>query len=245
MTNTSSQSIRNQLLLILVLATSSTVEAFAQRQRPIAVRREMNIKHKASNHGKVLQGKINEELANELIKMEAADISAIDETRRTRTGVDPKATEAAMTHWTGGKQHNTERLKVIITRYGWPGRSMVGEKAARAAFTIVQHSDHDRVFQRMCLPLLKAVAKEGEIEPWEIAFLTDRLLVAEGKKQIYGTQFDPCEHSKNDPDTPCAIEDPDNVDQRRKEMGLPPMSDYIKLMRQVRSKSRMKSQKNN
>ena len=223
------------LLLIAASVSLLFVEAYAQTQKPMATLQEGGNKPGASN----------DELANELIKMESADISAIKETQTAKNGSDRQASEDAMKLWTEVKQRNTARLKTIINQHGWPGRSIVGDKGARAAFTVVQHSDHDREFQKMCLPMLKEASRKGEIEPWEVAFLTDRILVAEGKKQIYGTQFDPCDHSNGDPDSPCPIEDPDKLDLRRKEMGLPPMSEYINMMKQVRSKGRAQTQNNN
>src|SRR3989338_703283 len=50
---------------------------------------------------------------------------------------------------------NTEKLKKIINKYGWPGKSLVGEKAADAAWLIAQHADHDVKFQEKCLCLIK------------------------------------------------------------------------------------------
>ena len=215
-------------------------EAYAQTRKPV---NHLQDKPGATHTGKEPQAGSNEELAGELIEMEVKDVAAIEETRKAKKEADPKALEAAAQRWSEIKQRNTTRLKVVINRYGWPGRALVGDKAAHAAFIVVQHSDHDREFQKTCLPLLQAAGRRGEIELWQIAFLTDRILVAEGKKQLYGTQFDPCEHSPDDPDSPCAIEDPERLELRRKEMGLPPMSDYLKLMKEARAKSRAQAPK--
>jgi hypothetical protein len=40
-------------------------------------------------------------------------------------------------------QRNMARLAEIIDRFGWPGRSLVGDKASEAAFLILQHSTLD------------------------------------------------------------------------------------------------------
>ena len=40
------------------------------------------------------------------------------------------------------------RLREIIGRHGWPGKSLVGTDGAQAAWLLVQHSDQDRVFQK-------------------------------------------------------------------------------------------------
>jgi hypothetical protein len=56
--------------------------------------------------------------------------------------------------------------------------------------------------------------------------LTDRVLVGEGKKQLYGTQLS----TKDGKLTPQPIEDETNVDVRRKEAGLQPLAEYIKFV---------------
>jgi hypothetical protein len=240
MTNAKSLSFCRRLLLLVTAVTLALTETYARTQKPV---NDLQDKTGATNPGKEPHAGSNEELANELIKMEAEDVAAVEETRKAKNESDPKALEAAARRWAEIKQRNTTRLKAIINRYGWPSRALVGDKAAHAAFIAVQHSDHDREFQKTCLPLLQAAGRRGELELWQIAFLTDRVLVAEGKMQLYGTQFDPCEHRPDDPDSPCAIEDPEGLELRRKEMGLPPMSDYLKLMKEARAKSRARAPK--
>jgi hypothetical protein len=240
MINTKSLRFCRQLLFLVTAVTLVLIEAYAQTRKPV---NHLQDKPGATHSGKEPQAGSNEELADELIEMEVKDVAAIEERRKAKNEADPKAFEAAAQRWSEIKQRNTTRLKAIINRYGLPSRALVGDRATRAAFIVVQHSDHDREFQKTCLPLLQAAGRRGEIELWQIAFLTDRILVAERKNQLYGTQFDPCEHSQDDPDSPCAIEDPERLELRRKEMGLPPMSDYLKLMKEARAKSRAQAPK--
>src|ERR1017187_4167812 len=54
------------------------------------------------------------------------------------------------------KKH-TARLKSIIKEYGWPTITLVGERASRAAWLLVQHADHDRGFQKDCLKIMKGL----------------------------------------------------------------------------------------
>jgi hypothetical protein len=61
-----------------------------------------------------------------------------------------------------------------------------------------------------------------EVSQQNIAYLTDRVLLAEGKKQLYGTQFT---REKGELQ-PRPIEDAAHVDQRRAEAGLPPLAEY-------------------
>jgi len=121
---------------------------------------------------------------------------------------------------------NTKWLKEVVDKYGWPGRSLVGDDGAHSAWLLVQHADKDREFQKKCLELMKELAPKGEVSRADVAYLTDRILVAENKKQIYGTQF----HNVNGKMEPVPIEDEANVEKRRKEAGLPTMEEYRQIV---------------
>ena len=125
---------------------------------------------------------------------------------------------------------NTSRMKEIVKKYGWPGKSLVGKEGANAAWLLVQHADRDRAFQKECLPLLQAAAATGEAARAHVAYLTDRVLVGDKKPQVYATQFTQNEKGEM---VPQPMEDEANVDKRRKEMGLPTLEEYKKVMRQV------------
>ena len=124
---------------------------------------------------------------------------------------------------------NTARIKAVILGQGWPKRSAVGEDGATAAFLLVQHADQDPDFQRQALPLLRAAYEANEASAEHLALLTDRVLAAEGKPQLYGTQADIDEGKI----VVKPVEDPGNLDKRRAELGLPPMAEYLELMRKV------------
>ena len=124
-------------------------------------------------------------------------------------------------------RRNTERLKEMVETYGWPTRSMVGDDGAQAAWLLVQHADHDVAWQRECLATLEPLLETKEAFAGNVAYLTDRVLVNEGKPQIYGSQF----HMVDGRQQPRPMQDPDNVDARREEMGLSTMEEYRKLMR--------------
>jgi hypothetical protein len=53
--------------------------------------------------------------------------------------------------------------------------------------------------------------------------------VADKHKQVYGTQF----HEVGGKMEPYPIEDEANVDKRRKEVGLPPLAEYRKLIEEM------------
>ena len=118
---------------------------------------------------------------------------------------------------------NTERLGEIVERHGWPTNTLVGKDGAQAAWLLVQHADLAPKFQRKCLDLMAKVPRD-EIRQEDIAYLTDRVLLAEGRKQVYGTQFT----MENGKCKPRPLEDEASVDKRRKEVGLPPLAVYLK-----------------
>lgn len=117
---------------------------------------------------------------------------------------------------------NASRLQQILDEHGWPNRSMVGEQAAEAAWLVVQHAIGHPDLQRRCLLLLKQAAATGESSPVQAALLEDRIRAFGVRRQLYGTQFD---WDDNGQMSPLPIEDPDHVDERRRELGLPPLAE--------------------
>ncbi|PTL81905.1 DUF6624 domain-containing protein [Vitiosangium sp. GDMCC 1.1324] len=126
---------------------------------------------------------------------------------------------------------NTARMKEIIAQVGWPTKTLVGERASQGAWLLVQHADLDLAFQKQCLPLLEKSVEAGEGSKKDLAYLTDRILVAEGKPQRYGTQF----HTVDGKLVPRPIEDEATVDARRAAVGLGTMAEYNEMMQRMAS----------
>ncbi len=128
---------------------------------------------------------------------------------------------------------NTVRMKRIVAQYGWPGKSLVGRKGAGDAFILVQHADRDHAFQRQCLPLLQKAAEGGEAALPNLALLTDRVLIADGKKQRYGSQLIRTPQGKW---VTLPTEDEAHLDERRHAVQLPPIAEYIQFLTQAYEK---------
>ncbi len=120
---------------------------------------------------------------------------------------------------------NTEFMKTVIENIGWPSISKVGERASYCGWLLVQHADKSPDFQKKCLKLMKSLP-DGDIDISNIAYLEDRVLVADKKPQIYGTQF----YKDGDVWKPNKIEDIANLDSRRQAMGLMPFKEYEKII---------------
>jgi hypothetical protein len=101
----------------------------------------------------------------------------------------------------------------LIPPEGWFRISKFGKDAALAAFHIVNHgglADKKRI-----QPVIEAFARQGEAEPDAAATLYDKIAISEGRPQRYGTQFE-CKAGRY----VQTIEDPDNVEVRRKAIGM-------------------------
>lgn len=128
-----------------------------------------------------------------------------------------------LSRWRAVDTENTARMKEIIAEHGWPGRSLVDEDGALAAWLLVQHADEDVPFQQRCLELLRAAVAAGEASARHLAFLTDRVRLHEGRPQVYGTQLTMGDGKLE----PTDLEDPERVDARRAAVGLGPLAEYI------------------
>ncbi len=138
-----------------------------------------------------------------------------------------------ISRWARQQPHAT-----LVIHTGWARQeSRAQEYATKSASGKMQHSPRyfrqlirqlqqrfpDReIRQTHAIDLLDRIAQD-------IAYLTDRVLVAEHKPQRFGTQLD----SKFQP---LAIEDAVHVDARRATLGLPTMAEYLKMARSVYEK---------
>jgi hypothetical protein len=127
---------------------------------------------------------------------------------------------------------HAKRVNELIDKHGWLTRSKVGHDGMRSAWLLAQHADHDVEFQKKCLKLMKPfVYSEGagskkEVMQSDFAYLTDRIKVNSGQKQVFGTQF----WAPEGVHEPRPIEKPGEVDKRRATMGLNTLAEYKEFM---------------
>ena len=174
-------------------------------------------------------GQANVELRDELVALRESDQSErmlIQEAFR-EYGHDSPEVMALWEKQSQADAKNLARLREIISEHGWPGQSLVGRDGATAAFLILQHADHEA--QVEYLPLVEAAVEAGEFERRQFALLQDRVLVGEDKPQIYGTQLYWDDETGKLELFP--IEDEENVDSRREEIGMMPLAEYVELVR--------------
>ncbi len=126
-------------------------------------------------------------------------------------------------------RRNADGLAAIIEEHGWPGRSLVGEDGAHAAWLVLQHAIGNPPLQRRGLELLRRAAEQEEVPLRQVAYLEDRIRFYEDKPQLYGTQYD---WEQSGQLTPHSIEDPSGVDERRRSVGLDSLAENTSRMRQ-------------
>ncbi len=186
-----------------------------------------------SKQWKILEQKIkniesnyNQKVRNQLIKLRDKDQSIrvilldIQQTKTKDTILWRKVREKMKKV----DNESANLIKSIIDEYGWLGKNEIGEQGNQTLFLGIQHID-DLEVQEKYLPILKKAVKKGNAKAWHYAFLTDRILKNQGKKQIYGTQVITSSDPKNSYIIP--LQNPDKVDELRKEVGLEPLQEYL------------------
>ena len=114
-------------------------------------------------------------------------------------------------------QVHNRRLHRLLKEFGYPNTEMVGEEGMKDFWLLVQHQDGDLRLQKDCL-------EKCNFAPKEKAHLIDRIKVNGGEEQEYGTQLQMDENKKL---TPKPIRESEDVDSRRKGVGLEPLSEYV------------------
>lgn len=130
---------------------------------------------------------------------------------------------------------NTLEMKKILKIYDWIKISDFGPEADGNAWLLVQHADEDPLFQKEVLEKLGKLYKQGETQPANYAYLYDRVAVSSKndsskKLQRYGTQGMCIGPGKW---VPHPMEDPSRIDQRRKEVGLGTLQEYIDIFKEI------------
>ena len=147
--------------------------------------------------------------ANRLVTQDQAS-------RRGEAGArDLQVVDAESTAW----------LKRTLRTSGWPSTSRSNAQLSFSAWLLAQHADRSSELQACILDLIgqqRSTPAEGQ----NLAYLTDRVRLARGEEQIYGTQvtYDDVQGRA----TPRMLSDPTRVNERRAKVGLGPIEDYLK-----------------
>ena len=152
----------------------------------------------------------------------------------------PEAAPATARHVISVVRAHTARLRAIVSEYGWPGRSLVGEDGADAAWLLLQHvnsrvttirSASGDEFCRSCVVLLRDAVACGEAHPRHLAAIADSLRLGDDEPPEFASlpgQYELDAHGRAvfGPNVDAAA-----IDQRRAAIGLPPLAADLARLR--------------
>ena len=119
---------------------------------------------------------------------------------------------------------NLIKIKKILDEQGWLGSKIIGNQGNNTLFLVIQHSNLET--QLKYLPMMREAVKFGNAKASSLALLEDRVALRQGKRQVYGSQIG------KDPETGefyvSPLIEPQKVNERRAEVGLGTIEDYLK-----------------
>lgn len=120
---------------------------------------------------------------------------------------------------------NMPMIKDIVQRIGFPNLESVGMDGVNAIFILLLHTLNNGIDDakniELLTPLMKKAVTDLKYPPFNMAIVIDRQRAISRQKQIYGSYWEMGKHNKK---IVTPIENIDEVDVRRKEIGLPPLS---------------------
>ncbi len=118
---------------------------------------------------------------------------------------------------------NQVKVSKILDTQGWPSKNIIGVRGTSTLFFVIQHADLKT--QVKYLPMITKALESSNLPKRQYAMFYDRLVLRQGKRQVYGTQLAITKESKDPYVLP--LEDAQNVDKRRAEMGLNSMQENL------------------
>ena len=167
---------------------------------------------------------------NNEIALQLREIYRLDQNLRSQSKELEKAfgfnSKEMKNHWQSiSVQDSLNLIKVgrILDEKGWLSAEEVSDEGNAALFLVIQHSNLE--VQLNYLPLLRKAVKEGKASGQDLALMEDRVALAQGQKQIYGSQI--YRNPENGEHYLAPLIKPNEVNDRRKKIGLMPIEDYL------------------
>jgi hypothetical protein len=123
---------------------------------------------------------------------------------------------------------NYLEVKEIFETFKFPGYDMVGAKSSNHFWLLAQHQDAHPAFQDSILSEMKIQVDSSNASASDYAYLMDRVKVNTHQLQVYGTQMQM--NSDSTSYEPRPVVEPEQLNARRKSMGLITIEDYIESM---------------
>jgi len=117
------------------------------------------------------------------------------------------------------EDHRNQELVIsIIEKCGMPTLNDVTQKHMNAIWLGLQHSN--KKIRKKYFPIVEKAVENGDLSKQQYALMKDRILMDANKPQLYGSQIKNGKLYK--------LENPKTVNERRKEMGMGTIEDYLR-----------------
>ena len=165
-------------------------------------------------------------IRNELLELNAQMTADRQNLYIVTAECGPKSKEAALGRSISHRDDSLILLKVesIIHVYGYLGPKTIGYEANQTMFNVIYNMQLDSAKKYVAI-LWQALLK-GNATPENYAALADKVSLQESHAQIYGSII----QRKGGTYYMPPILDTAKVDSLRKEIGLPPLQDYLKML---------------
>lgn len=124
-------------------------------------------------------------------------------------------------------QENKRLVFGILEKCGAPSKREVGEQGMMGLFYTIQHMAEPRL-RVLYYPVIQECVAKGDLKPSCLALMEDRMMRDFGKKQLYGSQL--IKKDTSDVWTLYPVRQPERLHERRKEMGMKPIEDYLESL---------------
>lgn len=124
-------------------------------------------------------------------------------------------------------QENKRLVFGILEKCGAPSKKEVGEQGMMGLFYTIQHMAEPRL-RVLYYPVIQESVEKGDLKPRCLAVMEDRMMRDFGKKQLYGSQL--IKKDTSDIWTLYPVRQPERLNERRKEMGMEPIEEYLERL---------------
>lgn len=125
---------------------------------------------------------------------------------------------------------NQNFIADLLDTKSWPNN--LSDKANAAIFLVIDHAKLG--YQKKYFSQVQKKVEEGVLDKGSYYTLEDRMLMYEYKKQRYGTQTVSVKDSKGKiVSYVWPVENTEEIEQLRQEAGLPPMKQYLEMLKQT------------
>ena len=118
---------------------------------------------------------------------------------------------------------NLVKITKILDERGWLGAKVIGDQGNSTLFLVIQHADLET--QVKYLPMMREAVSQGNASASSLALFEDRVALRQGKRQIYGSQIGRDQATGEYYVSPLV--EPEKVNERRAEVGLGSIEDYV------------------